>query len=106
MKNLLYFLLALILPVFCQAEEYQVTKPPAALKLPAVYTKYVSASGYPVIAFERVNDYTLKEAAWLIDKMLHHRPDVRTAMIEGGPEKIREKIWEDVKKTKSIRSKV
>ncbi|WP_298858823.1 hypothetical protein [uncultured Gimesia sp.] len=84
MKNLLCFLLALILPAFCQAKEYRVTKPPASLKLPAVYTKYVSASGYPVIAFERVNDYALKEAAWLIDQMLHHRPDVRKAMIAGG----------------------
>lgn len=84
MKNILYLFLPLILSGFCQAEEYRVTKPPAALKLPAVYTKYVSASGYPVIAFERVNDYALKEAAWLIDMMLHHRPDIRKAMIASG----------------------
>jgi len=84
MKSVLYLLLPLILPVICQAEEYRVSKPPVELKLPAIYTKYVSASGYPVIAFERVNDYALKEAAWLIDMMLQHRPDIRKAMISSG----------------------
>lgn len=84
MKYFLYFLLLLSLPVISQAEEYRVTKPPAELKLPAIYTKYVSARGYPVIAFERVNDYALKEAAWLIDMMLQHRPDIRKAMIASG----------------------
>lgn len=83
MKHLPYLLL-LSLPGFCCAEEYRVTAPPKTLKLPAAYTKYVSANGYPVVAFERVNDYALKEAAWLIDMMLAHRPDIRQAMIQSG----------------------
>ena len=71
----------------CQAAEpaiYEVTRPPAELKLPAFFKKHVSASGYPVIGSQRVNDYALKEAAYLIDMMLARRPDVREAMIANG----------------------
>lgn len=64
--------------------EYKVTKPPAAMKLPAFYQKYVSASGYPIVSSEKVDDYALKEAAYLADLMLTNRPDVRKAMVDGG----------------------
>ena len=67
-----------------EAEDYQVTAPPAELKLDKFYAKYVSASGYPVVSSAKVNDYALKEAAYLIDLMLAKRPDVRKAMIESG----------------------
>ena len=63
---------------------YIVTAPPKSLKLNAFYKKYVSASGYPVISSGKVSDYALKEAAYLIDKMLVKRPDVRKAMIDSG----------------------
>lgn len=66
------------------AELYPVTKPPAELKLPSFYTKFVSASGYPIVSSEKVNDYALKEAAYLVDMMLAKRPDVRKAMIDSG----------------------
>ena len=62
----------------------QVTAPPPELKIPAFYKKYVSADGYPIVASENVNDYALKEAAYLINLMLAKRPDVRAAMIAGG----------------------
>ncbi|QDT99091.1 hypothetical protein [Gimesia aquarii] len=84
MKRVLFLLVSLLIPAFIHAKEYRVTIPPDALKLPKAYTKYVSASGYPVVAFDQVNDYALKEAAWLIDIMLAHRPDIRKAMIESG----------------------
>ncbi|MBS0210770.1 MAG: hypothetical protein JSS27_17650 [Planctomycetes bacterium] len=64
--------------------EWVVTAPPTELKLPAHYQKYVSVHGYPVVACARVNDYALKEAAYLVDQMLAHRPDVREAMIHSG----------------------
>ncbi|MCH8922646.1 MAG: hypothetical protein IIA67_05805 [Planctomycetes bacterium] len=48
------------------------------------YKKYISADGYPIIASGRVNDYALKEAAYLVSQMLAKRPDIRRAMIEGG----------------------
>jgi hypothetical protein len=67
-----------------ETSKYQVAKPPASLKLDEFYTKYVEASGYPIVSSAQVNDYALKEAAYLIDMMLAERPDVRKAMIESG----------------------
>ena len=64
--------------------EYKVSAPPKRLKLDGFYKKYVSASGYPVVASAKVNDYALKEAAFLVDQMLAKRPDLRKAMIEAG----------------------
>ncbi len=65
-------------------EDFEVTLPPASLDLDPFYSKYVSANGYPVVSSANVNDYALKEAAWLINQMLDQRPDVRKAMIESG----------------------
>ena len=62
----------------------QVTPPPGELKLPAFYKKYLEADGYPIVASEKVNDYALKEAAYLVNLMLAKRPDVRAAMIKSG----------------------
>lgn len=66
------------------AANYVVTAPPPELKLDPFYKKYVSASGYPIVSSGNVNDYALKEAAWLVDLMLSRRPDVREAMIKSG----------------------
>ncbi len=66
------------------SSEYRVTAPPASLKLDRFYSKYVEASGYPIVSSSRVDDYALKEAAYLIDMMLAERPDVRQAMIASG----------------------
>ncbi|TWT93858.1 zinc-dependent peptidase [Stieleria varia] len=74
----------------CSAEpatavsEYRVEKPPADWHLPAFYAKYVDASGYPIVSSGKVNDYALKEAAYLVDMMLAQRPDVRKAMVDSG----------------------
>lgn len=62
----------------------EVTKPPKELGLDPFYTKYIDADGYPIVASEKVNDYALKEAAYLVEMMLKKRPDVRKAMIESG----------------------
>lgn len=66
------------------ADEAEVKPPPAQIKVPEFYKKYVDAGGYPIVASEKVNDYALKEAAYLINQMLAHRPDVKRAMIESG----------------------
>lgn len=83
--------LAIPLILACGAAEgaepparWTVTAPPAELKLPPFYQKYVSVDGYPIVASGRVNDYALAEAAWLVGQMLARRPDVRQAMIRGG----------------------
>ncbi len=66
------------------ADDFKVTAPPRELKLAPFYKKYVSAHGYPVVSSGKVNDYALKEAAYLINMMLAKRPDVRDAMIKSG----------------------
>jgi hypothetical protein len=63
---------------------FEVTAPPPEMKLSAFYKKYVSANGYPIVSSGAVNDYALKEAAYLANMMLAKRPDVRKAMIAGG----------------------
>lgn len=65
-------------------QDYEVKNPPADMNLDAFYTKYVEANGYPIVSSARVNDYALKEAAYLIDMMLANRPDVRKAMVDSG----------------------
>ena len=54
------------------------------MKLDPFYKKYCSARGYPVVSSGKVNDYALKETAYLINMMLAKRPDVRNAMIKSG----------------------
>ena len=83
---------AVLLDAACAAEPqhtnvqttYEVLAPPAELELAEFYEKYISASGYPIVSSGKVNDYALKEAAYLTDMMLAQRPDVRRAMIAGG----------------------
>ncbi|MCP4508160.1 MAG: hypothetical protein GY826_17455, partial [Fuerstiella sp.] len=67
-----------------QAQNFQVAPPPAELRLDPFYQKYVSANGYPIVSSGKVDDYALKEAAFLVNLMLANRPDVRTAMINSG----------------------
>jgi hypothetical protein len=62
----------------------EITAPPAKLGAPAFYRKYISATGYPIVASGTVNDYALREAAYLTDMMLAKIPKVRDAMIESG----------------------
>lgn len=66
------------------SQTFEVTDPPAAMELSAFYKKHVSANGYPVVSSAKVNDYALKEAAYLINMMLAKRPDVREAMVKSG----------------------
>jgi len=66
------------------SEDFKVTEPRADLKVNPFYKKYISAGGYPVVASEKVSDYALKEAAFLVNMMLAKRPDVREAMIKSG----------------------
>ncbi len=79
----LVILLAQSIGLFA-GDEWAVTAPPQDLQLPSFYKKYVSANGYPIVSSEKVNDYALKEAAYLIDMMLAKRPDVKDAMVESG----------------------
>lgn len=62
----------------------EVSAPPEGLNAPEFYTKYVSADGYPIVSSAKVNDFALKEAAFLVNMLLAKRPDVREAMIQSG----------------------
>lgn len=77
-------LVALLYSAKCWSTDIEVTTPPADMKLVAFYKKYVSANGYPIVSSEKVNDFALKEAAYLANMMLAKRPDVRDAMIKSG----------------------
>jgi hypothetical protein len=74
----------LLLMVMAAPGELVVGPVPEELELADFYQKHVSANGYPVVSSGKVNDYALKEAAWLINLMLAKRPDVKKAMIESG----------------------
>jgi len=67
-----------------KSPDFTVTAPPAELQVDPVYKKYISAGGYPIVASENVNDYALKEAAYLIGMMMAKRPDVLEMMIASG----------------------
>lgn len=62
-----------------------VTAPPTAevkrLSLAPFYRKYVSVDGFPVVASDRVSDFALLEAAYIVRNMLAVRPDCREALI-------------------------
>ncbi|PQO28001.1 hypothetical protein C5Y96_16625 [Blastopirellula marina] len=63
---------------------YRVAAPPEEMKAPEFYGKYIDAGGYPVLASKTVDDYALKEAAYLIELMLRKRPDIKHAMVASG----------------------
>lgn len=58
--------------------------PPDPEGVPAFYTQRVRAGGFPIVASARVNPYALKEAVYLVERLLAGRPDVREAMIKSG----------------------
>ena len=63
-----------VIPQSSQQEERSVTAPPPELDLDPFYKKYISVGGYPVVSSERVSDYALLEAVYLIETMLAKRP--------------------------------
>jgi hypothetical protein len=52
-----------------------------AWQLDDFYQKHVDAGGFPVISSGDVSDYALREAAYLVEKMLRGREDIRQALI-------------------------
>ncbi len=54
----------------------------AAFGLDPFYRKYVDAGGLPVVASEKVSDFALIEAAFLIGKMLQNRGDILKALVK------------------------
>jgi len=54
------------------------------LALSPFYAQHVEVHGLPIVASPRVHPLALDEAAWLIEHMIGHRPDVLEAMARRG----------------------
>lgn len=61
-----------------------VPAPPAAeierLNLDPFYEKYLAFDGFPIVGSKQVHDEAFLEAAYLINKMIGHRPEIIEAM--------------------------
>ncbi|MBT4694030.1 MAG: hypothetical protein HOB73_11860, partial [Planctomycetaceae bacterium] len=53
-----------------KSTSYRVTTVPKKLGFDPFYKKHVSANGFPIIGSDRVDDYALREAAYLVNMML------------------------------------
>ena len=61
-----------------------IQKPPCELELDPFYKKVLNYDGYLICSPEKVSDYALREAAYLIELMLAKRPDIHKALAVGG----------------------
>ncbi len=61
--------------------EFRVVEPPKSWNLDPFYKKCVLVHGLPIVSSEKVSDYALKEAAYLIGRMAEGREDVVEAMV-------------------------
>ena len=87
-----YFALPILLALTTSAARadhppaYPVVEPPAELKealdLAPSYRNFIDCCGFPVLGSEKVSDHAMREAAYLIDRMLEGRDDIRRAMAE------------------------
>lgn len=55
--------------------------PPATLKLAAFYTRYLDASGIPIVSSDAPDVAALARTCVIVKKLLEHRDDVRLQMI-------------------------
>lgn len=49
-------------------------------KLDPFYQKYIDVQGLPVVGSQQVSDAALQEAAWIVNRMIGHRPEILAAM--------------------------
>ncbi|MCH2181228.1 MAG: hypothetical protein MK108_04415 [Mariniblastus sp.] len=81
-------LVTFLLLVLCDTSMVggQVESIPESLRdsfdLDPYYQKYVDAGELPVLGSDKVSDAAMLEAAWIIEKMIGHRPDLLQAMAE------------------------
>ena len=66
----------------------EVVKPPKSevnrLGLDPFYQKYFGVQGFPVVSSGKFSDFALKEAGYLIERMLGERPDLLAAITRSG----------------------
>ncbi len=77
-------LLACFLIVPSELSAQKVTAVPTEIreqfKLDPFYQKYIDAQGLPIVGSEVVSDAALLEAAWIVNRMIGHRPEILAAM--------------------------
>ena len=73
-----------IMPGNRQPDLAAVAAPPEAVRqqfgLADFYQKWTELDGFPIVSSAAVRDTALREARWLIHKMIGHRPDILEAM--------------------------
>jgi hypothetical protein len=75
-------LAVLLLTASADAPDLRVTEPPKSLNLDPFYKKCIEVDGLPIVSSEKASDYALKEAAYLIGRMLEGRKDVIDMMVK------------------------
>ena len=82
-----FLLMSLTLPLTATAQVVSIPEPVPPPKevrvffeLDPFYEQWIDVGGLPVLASAKVNPYALKEAAWLIGKMIGNRPDILQTM--------------------------
>ncbi len=49
-------------------------------QLDEFYQKFLDVQGLPVVGSKQVSDASIREAAWIVNKLIGHRPDILEAM--------------------------
>ncbi len=70
---------ALPAPDSCAASK--ITAPPTTLELAAFYTRYLDASGIPIVSSNAPDVAALARACVIVKKLVEHRDDVRLQMV-------------------------
>ena len=86
-----FFLMSFALSLTATAQIINIPEPASppptvrdAFELNPFYQQWINVGGLPVVASAKVNPYALKEAAWLIQQMIGHRPGVLQAIAQSG----------------------
>ena len=77
-------LLACLSVVSAELHAQTVTAVPKGIsqqfKLDPFYKKHIGVQGLPIVGSEMVSDAALQEAAWIVTRMIGHRPEILAAM--------------------------
>jgi hypothetical protein len=81
LTKLATFFAAVLLATSVDVADLRVTEPPKSAGLDPFYKKYLDLNGLPIVSSAKVSDYALKEAAFIISRVLENRRDLIEALI-------------------------
>jgi cyclophilin family peptidyl-prolyl cis-trans isomerase len=77
-------LLACLLVVSAELRAQSVTTVPQEIRkqfqLDPFYKKHIDVDGLPIVGSQMASDAALEEAAWIVNRMIGHRPEILAAM--------------------------